>query len=273
MKCIVISLPGSTRRRDSVRTQFADAECEFQFFDAIDGAKAPHHIHHYDDAEFVRNCGRSATANEIGCYASHLALWRQCAQGDEALVILEDDSQLNRCFIDGIRIVEQRISRWGFIRIAGPAIRRSSSVEIVGAFDIRRCQQVPLLALGYAISPRAAARLARIGAVVQEPVDKFMQRFWLHKQPIQALRPYIVTAAPVSEDSEIGNRTRPGYGFYRWSQRLLRKTENSIRRELFNATYFRRRPRLPPDQSPDRGSVALFFRGRQLPARSDYPKL
>ncbi|MCH9005506.1 MAG: glycosyltransferase family 25 protein [Proteobacteria bacterium] len=234
MKTYVISLKGSERRRASIKKQLDNAGKKFTFFDAICGADALNHVHHYDDVEFILNCGRSATANEIGCYASHFALWSQCARGSEPFLILEDDARLDPGFVHGFGIVERRAVRWDFIRLSGPYPRWSRSAERSGPFDIRRCQRVPLLALGYVISPRAAARLEAAGGIVKEPVDKFMQRFWLHKQTVVALHPPIVHASTLAVESDIGIRFRPRFSLQTWTQRTIRKSTNSVMRELFN---------------------------------------
>ena len=110
MKIVVISLKGSERRRANMRKQLSDSGLAFEFFDAVSGHDALDHVHHYDDGEFIRNCGRSATANEIGCYASHLAVWEQCAQGTEPFLILEDDARLDPGFVHGFGIVDRTAS-------------------------------------------------------------------------------------------------------------------------------------------------------------------
>jgi glycosyl transferase family 25 len=232
MKVVVISLRGSERRRANIHKQLGDVGLPFEFFNAVNGHDALEHVHHYDDAEFIRNCGRSATANEIGCYASHLALWKRCAEGDEPLLILEDDSRLDPGFVHGFGLVERRISRLGLVRVCGPYPDWSDCIEQSGPFDIRRCRRVPLLALAYALTPQAAARLATAGSIVDEPVDKFMQRFWRHKQEVVALHPPIVHASTL--ESDIGRRTRPHYTLRMWLVRLRRKCSNSLLREIYN---------------------------------------
>lgn len=234
MKIVVISLKRSERRRASIQKQLGDAGLEFEFFDAVSGHEALDHVHHYNDAEFLRNCGRSATANEIGCYASHLALWERCAEGDEAFMILEDDARLDPGFVHGFGVIKRRIGRLGLVRACGPFPNWSNSAEQSGPFDIRRCQRVPLLALAYALTPRAAARLVTAGSIVDEPVDKFMQRFWRHKQQVAVLHPPIVHASTLECESDIGHRTRPDFTLRMWLIRLQRKCSNSLLRELYN---------------------------------------
>lgn len=234
MKIVVISLKGSERRRASIQKQFDAAGLAFEFFDAVSGHDALNHVHHYDDSEFVRNCGRSATANEIACYASHLALWGCCAAGDEPFLILEDDARLDPGFVHGFGVIKRRIGRLGLVRACGPFPNWSKSIEQSGPFDIRRCQRVPLLALAYALTPEAATRLVTAGSIVDEPVDKFMQRFWRHKQEIVALHPPIAHASTLECESDIGHRERANYTIRLWLIRLQRKCSNSLFRELYN---------------------------------------
>ncbi len=234
MKIVVISLKGSERRRANIRKQLSDTGLPFEFFDAVSGHDALDHVHHYDDDEFIRNCGRSATANEIGCYASHLAVWAQCAKGTEPFLILEDDARLDPAFVHGFGVVERRVARFELVRVCGPYPGRSSRLERSGPFELRRCQRVPLLALAYALTPSAAARLVTAGSIVDEPVDKFMQRFWRHKQQVVALHPPITHASTLECESDIGHRVRPDYTVGLWLTRLGRKCRNSLQREVCN---------------------------------------
>jgi len=237
MKIKVISLSSSTRRRDNIRKQLCELGTPFEFSDAITARDALKHIHHYDEREFLLNCGRSATATEIACYASHLALWRRCAEGNDPYLILEDDAELDHSFLAGLLVVASQIQKRGLIRVSLPHVDDSLTIDDLGRFKIQYCRRVPLLALGYALSPKAAASLARAGNIVEEPVDKYMQRFWRHRQPVYAMCPPIVRLAPVAEESDIGERRRPSYSFSTWLLRAARKAENSIARIRFNLTY------------------------------------
>lgn len=234
MKIMVISLTQSAQRRANIVAQFRKLRLPFEFFDAISGRDALKHVHHYDDREFVLNCGRSAAANEIGCYASHLALWRQCTAEQEAFLILEDDAYLSTAFPDGLELVANRINRKGFIRVSTPETNSYLESDFLADFEVRRCRRVPLLAIGYAISPAIAAKLASRGTIVREPVDKYLQRYWLHKQSVFALQPAVVAPGENAACSDIGTRSKPAASLGLWAQRALRKTENSIRRDLYS---------------------------------------
>ena len=178
MKIKVISLSSSAVRRDSIEKQLRSVGAPFEFSDAITPQASLRHVHHYDESEFMLNCGRAAKASEIACYASHLALWQQCAGGDDPYLILEDDAELDESFVGGLMVVASQIRKRGLIRVSVPGVRDALTVGEFGQFRIQYCRRAPLLTLGYAVSPEAAKRLANAGAIVEEPVDKYMQRFW-----------------------------------------------------------------------------------------------
>lgn len=237
MRIKVISLSTSTDRRNSIRNQFQQLQTPFEFFDAVTPKDALKHVHHYNDNEFFLNSGRSATEAEIACYASHLALWRQCAKQNQPYLILEDDALLDESFPTGLLVAASQIRKLGFIRVSLPDVSTALAIDHLGPFKIQYCRRVPLLALGYAVSPQAAARLAAAAATVEEPVDKFMQRFWRHRQPVFAVTPPFIHLTPLADESDIGARARTRYGLSTWMLRAARKTQNSFLRTVYNFSF------------------------------------
>jgi len=237
VKIKVISLESSISRRNSISRQFEQIETPFDFFDAVTPKDALHHIKRYDEREFFRNCGRYATETEIACYASHLALWRQCSAEGVPYLILEDDAKLASNFLTGMLVVASQIRKLGFIRISLPRIKTALLIDQVGPFDIQYCRRAPLLALGYAVAPHSAKGLTYASSVMEEPVDKFMQRFWRHGQPVYALAPPVVELAQVASDSDIGARARHEFGFRVWMLRASRKAQNSTQRQFYNLKF------------------------------------
>ncbi len=235
MQIRVISLKSATSRRQNIARQFAKVGVPFGFFDAVTPQKAPAHIDHYDRFEFRVNCGREATDTEIACYASHLMLWRQCAASGVPYLILEDDAELSASFQAGLLVVSSQIHRLGFVRVSLPEVRASVRLKRLGPFEIHLCRRAPLLALGYAISPTVASRLARLGATVEEPVDKFLQRFWRFDVPVYATQPPFVRLSSLARESEIGPRVKPSVDTATWFLRAMRKSSNAISRTLYSA--------------------------------------
>lgn len=237
MKIKVISLRTATSRRRSILAQFRRLDTAFEFFDAVTPQTSASHIKGYDEDEFVANCGRAATDTEIACYASHLALWRQCARDNEPFLVLEDDAHLEKSFAVGALVTSLKVRDLGIVRVSPPVLQTSTVVDRAGPFEIHYCRRAPLLALGYAISPATARELVTRGSVVEEPVDKFMQRFWRHGQPVHAITPPFVQLSSLADASDIGARHRPRPGLRLWMRRALRKTQNAVSRSLYNAIH------------------------------------
>jgi glycosyl transferase family 25 len=75
------------------RAEFVDSACrsgmEWDFFDGLSRAEPPLV---YDETLSIRRFGRAMRRGEIGCYASHFALWGWFLASDhEQLVVFEDD--------------------------------------------------------------------------------------------------------------------------------------------------------------------------------------
>lgn len=237
MRIKVISLESATDRRSSIERQFRRLDTKFDFFDAVTPETSAIHIHGYDEQEFITNCGRVATDAEIACYASHLALWRRCVEENESFLILEDDAHLDESFATGALITAFKVRELGLVRVSLPGLKTSTVIERLGPFEIHYCRRSPLLALGYAISPAVAQQFVARGRNVEEPVDKFMQRFWRHGQPVYAVTPPFVRLSGHAKVSDIGERHRPAPGIRLWFRRAARKTQNSILRTRYNASY------------------------------------
>ena len=237
MKIKVISLKAAEDRRRNIERQFRDLDTQFDFFDAVRPENSAGHVAGYDENEFFANCGRAATDSEIACYASHLSLWRACAEENESFLILEDDARLDELFYIGVLVTACKVSQIGFIRVSLPHLQSSTLVDRLGPFDIRYCRRAPLLALGYAISPKVAKQLAARGAIVEEPVDKYLQRFWRHEQPVYAVTPPFVRLSSHADASCIGDRHRTRPGLKLWFRRAVRKAQNSVLRTLYNARH------------------------------------
>lgn len=235
MRINVISLKSATTRREHIRKQFEQLGVDFSFFDAVEPGAACKAIDGYNEREFVINCGRVATDTEIACYASHLEMWRRIAAGDEPQLVLEDDANLEPGFAPGLLVAFSKARRLGFVRISLPTVRTSNRMEDIGSFEIHMCRRAPLLALGYILSPSVAGRLVKVGSIVEEPVDKFMQRYWRFGNPVYALVPNIVGLSEHAAESHIGARSRSRVDLAMWLNRAGRKTENAVRRTLFSA--------------------------------------
>ncbi len=236
MRCFVISLRRSVERRRRLRAQLDAAGVDYSFFEAVEfGRDRNRYFHHCDDAQFLLNTGRAPTAAELGCFASHLMLWRSCRLLDEPLVVLEDDALLRDDFADSLRFVARHVHRLGFVRLQVNG--KSNQIPVVeeGQRNIVCCARYPHGSMAYAISPGTADRFIRACEVCEAPVDVFIKRFWRHGQALYALRPAAVDQRPACRQSTTGRRPAdslpPALSFKRW----WHKRKDAVQRAKFNA--------------------------------------
>lgn len=189
----IINLERSPDRRESALRQLADLGLEATISTAVDGATAD--LERY--RPFLRSSNRflrrPLTPGEIGCFASHHRLWQECVTTDRPLLVLEDDFLVApeaRRIIDRLPDI---VRRYRYVRLAGSLPRRSRAVE-----PLPDGRAVELLAKGphgtvaYALTPEAATLLLVHAATWREPVDHYVDSFWIH-----GLLPFCIAPYPV----------------------------------------------------------------------------
>ena len=251
MKIFVISLRTAEVRRAEATEQMAKFGVPFEFFDAIEGAAG--HAEWFkgiDHRLFAINTRRhDPTPGEIGCYASHLSLWKWAIDHDRPVVILEDDFQLEPGFADAIDDLEPLVNELGFIRLQsmhGPRAvlkrLRPAAREVLrrDGLSVHYLSDPPLYALAYAIGPGAARTLTRASTTLFAPVDKFIQQTWIHETPIYVLSPAVVTMSPQAEHSTIGGRRNKSINPYVLLSRVIYKGFGEFRRFGFDRKQFAR---------------------------------
>ena len=214
MKIFVISLVTAADRRSSVTAQFRDIGLPFEFFDAVDGSNGlDGYFDGIDERTYRLNTYRDPLPGELGCYASHLALWQRAVDLDEPIVILEDDCKIEHNFLDALSAVARVIQEFGFIRLQGfsratplKSVQPSHFVAQIDSFGIHYLSNVPLCLLAYAVSPASARQLVKSSIRIKAPVDKFVQRTWEHGTPIFAMSPECVTTSDLAAATTIGSR-------------------------------------------------------------------
>ena len=255
MKTFVISLRTAEIRREKASEQMAKCRVAFEFFDAIDGASG--HSDWFagiDHRRFQINTRRhDPTPGEIGCYASHLALWKWAISHDLPVVILEDDFQLEPEFAEIINEIEPLVSEFGFLRlqsIHGPRALlkrlRPAAYEVLrrNGLSVHYLSDPPLYTLGYAVSPGAALKLLHASRVLFAPIDKFLQQTWIHRTPIFGLSPAAIRMSPQTEISTIGDRTRKSKNPLLLLNRAVHKGAGELHRLGFDRQQFARMPKL-----------------------------
>jgi len=235
MRIVLISLPGSTQRRAEATEQFATAGLEFEFFDGINGSTATDPLfEEIDQHQYLLNAGRPPSAGEVGCHASHRAVWQYCVELNEPLIVLEDDAKLDANFTAAVNAIDELIGEFNFIRLQN--LRDAPKVKVCdsGVFTLYYCKKYPHGAVGYAINPTAASALVAHSRVLTAPADKFIKNFWQHGQALYCLLPDSITQGQLGEDSTIAGRQKPKTSIGLSLQRSLYKICCDFRRAAFN---------------------------------------
>ena len=238
MKTYVISLRRSRDRRKNIITQMDSLGIEYCFFDAIDASESREkYFRHYDQERYFLSCGRSATSGEVGCYASHLGVWKASVASGSPIVVLEDDAQLDERYESAINFVEKHINDLGFIRLEKNWKPGAPRIVDTSHHSIRRCKKYPFSAMAYAISPAVAQVFIEYSKVLSAPVDKFIKDFWVHQQPLYDLSPPAVRENELGLESTIRGRRKSRYSLRGRCARMHRKGIDAILRLAFNIRF------------------------------------
>jgi glycosyl transferase family 25 len=180
VQAVVINLDRDTTRLATVSAEFARHGLAFERFAAVEGLAVPEPLRDF----FFDADGRPApslTRGEIGCYASHLMLWRRVAVGHypDATLICEDDIRLPDDFqamLDAALAAAP--AGWDVIRLSAPSKRTIWPVRQIGeGHRLVHYSKIPTLLGAYLISRQGAQKLLKPGPRTR-PVDLDMARPW-----------------------------------------------------------------------------------------------
>jgi|SRR5581483_318673 len=180
VRTVLINLDRDTERLKTVSAEFARCGVEFERFSAIDGlAVPPASRHHFFDPDGLP--APALTKGEIGCYASHLAVWQSIAEGRHPgpTLICEDDIRLPENFVE---IVSAALSRapegWDVIRLSSATWRTVWPVcKVADGYQLVCYSKTPVRLGAYLLSPQGAHKLLR-PALRNRPVDHDLARPW-----------------------------------------------------------------------------------------------
>ncbi len=191
MKIFIINLERSVDRRIHIVKELnSHDDFLFEIFPAIDG-----NINKLYREKFYVNwlrmlCyARPLVDSQIGCFASHYELWNKCIHLNENIIVLEDDIELTDNFNSSIRFLEEKIGSYKYIRMWG--IYPQSNIQVEKG--IKLYKKGPRGTQGYAISPDAAKLLIKYANKWIEPVDDYMDKYWIH-----GVLPYCLTQEPIT---------------------------------------------------------------------------
>ena len=205
MKIFVISLKTSVERHIKV-AEALKGVC-FYFFDAENIKANPQHsiFSLYDGGKTKKYKGYELTTPELGCFASHISLWKQCVADGEVFLILEDNLALFGDLKSQLENIERLTTQYGVVKLGNIFERKFADIAAID-------EQYRLISnlkgacgtSAYAITPQAAKNYLNQVDGFFEPVDDFMDNEWRTNQTLYSYHPKLVSRSTTA--SVIGQR-------------------------------------------------------------------
>lgn len=240
MKVYVVNLATSTERMQSMHRQLTALGLSYERVEAVWGkaltADALSALYSAEDNR--QKFYRPLSAGEIGCYASHLQLWRRMV--DEAVpmaLVLEDDMTLDPRTPALLQALQAGPDDWDMVKLIG--MRRAEvahSWPLIDGFSLVDCKRLPSLTGAYVIRGSGAAKLARRAAPFSRPIDVELRHHWEFDLRILAVDPY------PAQDSELAQQTTIGFSRTLSAMERVRKWRYQWRYSVHNAWYRWRHP-------------------------------
>lgn len=174
-----------------MKEQLDAAPLDWSFFDAWTG---PPSDLPYDPKRAVAQHGRELTAGELGCFASHWALWDSLIRDEahDVMLVLEDDLLLNPVFFDAMQTVAESAVPYGYLRLYAKV---PAGIRLESPFLDRHVARFSGRAYGtqaYLITKDTARRWRKSIRELVRPIDDEMDRYWAHGIPARAVFPFPV---------------------------------------------------------------------------------
>jgi glycosyl transferase family 25 len=187
----VISLAHSARR-DCFHRPAESLGLDWSFMDASTGLIDDVA---YDPLLSYRHMSRQLATGEIGCYCSHVRLWRELLSSQATqLIVMEDDVYADWDFVAAYAEVDWSKAGIDYLKFF---IKRPAAFRMVRwhyPMHDRHLVEYTSLALGtgaYLITRKAAERFERAARVISRPVDVQIDRAWATGIPVLSVFPYI----------------------------------------------------------------------------------
>ncbi len=210
-KTFLINLESRPDRLKRMSDILAQAGIEFEVFPAVDGRKLASAngvcrladgTPIYDPDHSIKLGYRPMSPAEIGCYLSHLEIWKKVVEQNVGwALVLEDDLNIDPRISSIIKHLPDVEKGWDYIKLSA-----LGKVPFIKLFPLTANHSLSLLLRGstgmqaYCISPLGARKLIAKALPITIPVDVFIDHFWHTGLNTLAVTPY-----PVEDNKHISS--------------------------------------------------------------------
>lgn len=231
-----INLARDSDRRQRMEQEFARLGIQAQRFDAVlwTSLSEEERRRLYSEELNLKQYHCPLVNGEKGCYASHLALWKQLCDGTEtAMVVLEDDIEISDDFVAVIEAAMAAAGDWDMLKLIGrPREKTRDAKPLTSSHNLITYRRIPSLTAGYVITRTGAQKLLSSRLPFGRPIDVDLRFWWENGLRIKGVLPALLTLHETSESSSIGQRaSRAGKSRWRqWKNKLIYNFMNSVSR-------------------------------------------
>jgi glycosyl transferase family 25 len=213
MKIAIINMACEAARWAAVAQEFGAVGLQAQRHEAVSGHAllAQGQTHRYCEELNRRHYHRPLRPGEIGCYASHMALWQQFLDSTEPLLaVFEDDIAIAPELPRVLATIERLPQDWDLIKLIGRSRENIAKRHtFFGETELIQYRRIPSLTGAYVVTRRGAEKLLSNRQRYGRPVDVDMRYWWECDLRVYGVQPYPVRAAASSQLTTIeGRRVR-----------------------------------------------------------------
>lgn len=188
----LINLPRADERREKMVTQMQRLDLPFKLFSGVDGkVREEELLASVDKAAFKRNMGRAILIGGIGCYHSHLEVWREFLEtGAPVALILEDDVVFHDDFLPALRLALKASTHWDILKLNRIRAKLPVTQGRVGSYRLNAYIGPKTGTGAYLIKRETAAKLLPLMLPITRATDHEINRFFAHDFRLRGLEPF-----------------------------------------------------------------------------------
>lgn len=233
---VVINMDRDSDRLAYMSSQLTRLGLTFTRFPGIAGAKIPSELRDY----FTSGEGGFLSVGEIGCYASHLAVYEAIENGSIAApaLVLEDDVALPDDLPELLRELCRTLpTGWDFVRLSSPSKRAYVVTAKLGSDRTLVRYSISPGSNGALLVSASGARKFRKHVARQLPIDQDNRRLWEFDLQLYGVVPMPVQGNALGT-STIDDLKTDQFRDDPARQRFLRRARALWRRHAWNIKEF-----------------------------------
>jgi glycosyl transferase, family 25 len=207
MRTFLINLDSATARLSAAQIQLTLLSLPFERISAVRGSNltGSQKTELYSQPLNTKYYFQPMSDGEIGCYASHLHVWK-LAQDRQLpyCLVLEDDLTVSNQLPAALHAIEQLPIGWDVIRLNTRAKESALATRpLIEGIDLIRFNRVPSRTTAYVISSQGINKLLKKLPPIYRPIDIDMRYFWEFNLDMMGVSPALVTESALSLQSTI----------------------------------------------------------------------